>query len=315
MNAPILLFLFVPLLARTTSGLQVFRADSGRKRQRPAPSFRSTALSAETAETPNEAVAPSNVPPPQKSHLIFPGGGIFFYWQAGCVTYLREQRYDLSTATATGASAGALAATMTHAGVDFGDATELALGMAAKAGVWDRSTGLYGIWGPMIRDWLDELLPPDAHERVIDKLSLLLTPVPTFGKEKIDSFVDRDDLIDCNMASVHLPWFLDGKPVTTFRNRPCIDGSFLANQRHYDLRPVPSQTQPPHQQTQQNRSPHSQPVIIKFDYEEDPAYRDRGLLEFVDAVSPDGIWKMIRDGKRFAQYLEDQGRFEAIPKL
>jgi hypothetical protein len=141
----------------------------------------------------------------RQPHLVFPGGGIFFYWQAGVVSYLREQGYDLSSCTFSGASAGALTATLASTGVDFYKATDLALELAGDAGVWDRKGGLQGIWGPMIEEWLDELLPPTIIEETADgRLSLLVTPVPTFGKAKITEFRDRKDLIKCNMASVHL---------------------------------------------------------------------------------------------------------------
>lgn len=138
-------------------------------------------------------------------HLIFPGGGLFFYWQAGIVSYLREQGYDLDKITVSGASAGALTATLTATCVDFYKATELALQMSEEAGVWDRPSGLQGIWGPIIYEWLDRLLPENAVEMVNGgRLSLLVTPIPQFGKEKVSEFMSRGDLIQCNMASVHL---------------------------------------------------------------------------------------------------------------
>ena len=151
------------------------------------------------------------------SHLIFPGGGIFFYWQAGAVSYLREQKYDLSSCTFSGASAGALAATLTATNVDFYEATELALNLAARSKVWDRSSGLQGIWGPMIYEWLDVLLPDSDNsdnEDGVDsllgnyleegRLSLLVTPIPSFGKNSISNFASKEDLIRCNLASVHI---------------------------------------------------------------------------------------------------------------
>jgi hypothetical protein len=137
-------------------------------------------------------------------HLIFPGGGLFFYWQAGTVTYLRENGYDLNQLTASGASAGALTATLMATNVDFVQATELALQLSEDAGVWDRSGGLQGIWGPIIEEWLDRLLPDNAAELANHRLSLLVTKIPSFGKEKVSTFRDKRDLIGCNMASVHL---------------------------------------------------------------------------------------------------------------
>lgn len=98
-----------------------------------------------------------------------------FYWQAGVITYLREQGYELSTCTFAGASAGALTATLTTTEVDFYEATKLALKLAADAGVWDRRGGLQSLWGPLIEQWLDELLP-ESIESVEGRLSLLGKP-------------------------------------------------------------------------------------------------------------------------------------------
>lgn len=142
------------------------------------------------------------VSPHSTTNIVFPGGGIFFYYQAGLVIFLRE-KYDLSTCTFSGASAGALTATLTAADIDFYEATELALKLAADAGVWDRSGGLQGIWGPMIEEWLDALLP-QSIDTLQDRITLLVTPIPSFGKTKISRFENREDLIKCNMASVHL---------------------------------------------------------------------------------------------------------------
>jgi hypothetical protein len=36
------------------------------------------------------------------------------------------------------------------------------------------------------------------------QLSLLVTEVPQFKKRKVDTYQSKRDLIDCNMASVHL---------------------------------------------------------------------------------------------------------------
>jgi len=87
------------------------------------------------------------------------------------------------------------------------EATELALSLSEKAGVWDRPLGLQGVWGNMIYEWLDTLLPDDAVERVVKKLNLVVTPVPSFGKSRICDFHSREDLIMANMASVHIVSF------------------------------------------------------------------------------------------------------------
>jgi len=226
-----------------------------------------------------------------------------FYWKAGVVTYLREQGYDLSTVQLSGASAGALTATLTATDVDFYQATDLALKMAADAGVWDRSGGLQGIWGPLIYDWLDELLPDDSVERVNERLSLLVTPVPNLlAKERISQFTDKEDLIRCNMASVHLPYFLDSKWTSEFRGRPYIDGSFLAKPHHYYHH---------HADAKRQQSPNN---LILLNYSDDPTYKDQGLFDFVEAVKPSGIYQFIEDGKRYAKEQEERGLFASLSK-
>mmetsp|Transcript_11943 Transcript_11943/g.14434 ORF Transcript_11943/g.14434 Transcript_11943/m.14434 type:complete len:314 (-) Transcript_11943:141-1082(-) len=231
-----------------------------------------------------------------RPHLVFPGGGIFFYWQAGAVTYLREQGYDLSHTTLSGASAGALTATLTGCNVDFEVATDLALDLAKDAGVWERKGGLQGIWGPMIESWLDTLLPDDATDRVNDRVSLLVTPVPSFGKNIISHFHSKDDLIACNMASVHLPWFLDGRLTSTFRDSSVIDGSFLSNESHY----AP-------------KRPEEMKDTVTLDWTKDPVMSTKAA-EFVKVVSKDGIWDFLETGKKFAAHMEEQGDFQCLNK-
>lgn len=234
----------------------------------------------------------------QSHHLIFPGGGIFFYWQAGFIDYLRRNKYDLSRSVSmTGASAGALCATLTATDVNFEKATLLALEMAEKERVWDRTGGLQGVWGDMIKDWLDELLPNDAatlaHQR---NLSLLVTSVPLLSKNTISEFQSKDDLIACNMASVHLPWFLDGRLATNFRQQAVIDGSFFTNEKDYVA-----------------TSTIKRKIILN--HKLDPVYGEKNLLHAVEALSPDGIWAMMEDGRRFAKFQEEQGVFHTFPKL
>ena len=133
-----------------------------------------------TATTTTKEQYPSSDTSSTSTHLVFPGGGIFFYWQAGVITYLREKQYNLMTdknnnkIQFTGASAGALCATLTTLNVDFAKATELALCKAEDAGVWDRPLGLQGVWGALIEEWLDELIHDDESiEMAKDRVSTI----------------------------------------------------------------------------------------------------------------------------------------------
>lgn len=234
-------------------------------------------------------------PNSKSPYLLFPGGGLFFYWQAGVVTYLREQGYNLNEVRVGGASAGALTATLTAANVDFYDATELALRLAAKAGVWDRANGLQGIWGPLIETWLHTLLPDDVVETVNGKLCLLVTEIPGMKKKRVDSFQSKHDLIDCNMASVHLPWFLDGKLTASFRNSPHIDGSFLSKLSDFGVA--------------------SKDHIIMPSFHRDPSMANLSIFDFIKTASPDRIFHLLERGKSYAKEMEECGEFYCIPKV
>ena len=134
----------------------------------------------------------------------FHTGAIFFNWQGGVISYLREQGYDLSSCSFVGSSSGSMTATFAATGVDFYDATDLALKLASKYDVWDRKDGLKGILSPMIEEWLQTLLPSSIYG-IDGRLSLLVTPVPFLWERKnISSFTDKKDLIECILASIYL---------------------------------------------------------------------------------------------------------------
>ena len=201
---------------------------------------------------------------------------------------MQEQGYNLSNAQLSGASAGALSATLAATGVNFYEATELALSLSEEAGVWDRPLGLQGIWGDMIHTWLDELLPPDADELVAEKLHVLVTPVPSFTKERISKFDNREDLILCNMASVHIPWFLNGDWTRTLRGQAVIDGSFLAKPSDYF-----------------DNVENADKTLI-LDFKRDPLMRERST-EFVKVrKGKQFIWDILEQGRRHAAKVMDR---------
>ena len=83
-----------------------------------------TTTSSSSRAAPVVAASPETMPV-----IAFPGGGIYFYWQAGAVHYL-QQHFDLSKARLVGASAGALTAALAGCGVDMPYAAEVALKMS-----------------------------------------------------------------------------------------------------------------------------------------------------------------------------------------
>ena len=81
-----------------------------------------------------------------------------------------------------------------------------------------------------------------------------------------------------------------------FRNKPHIDGSFLANASDY----LPSATRK------------SKRNILTIDFKDDPLLQSRKGFDIVEALSPDGIWGLVEQGKRFAIQMEEQGQFQYL---
>lgn len=123
-----------------------------------------------------------------------------------------------------------------------------------------------------------------------------MTPVPSFGKSRVSEFVDKDDLIRCNMASVHLPLFLDSRFTSMFREQPHIDGSFLAGTKDY----LP-----------EGKEPKS---VIVLDWQSDPAMEGKAF-EFVSTYSKDAIWDLVDLGKKYAKIMDSRGDFDSLDKV
>lgn len=131
-----------------------------------------------------------------------------------------------------GASAGALASICSAAEVDAERARDLAIELCDVVKVWERGRlGLAGLWGDMVREWLYDLLPEDAHERC-RSVRLVVTSrseaSPAFwprawSRDLVGDFDSVDDLVDGALASAHVPFVMDGNPQARWRDRRCID--------------------------------------------------------------------------------------------
>lgn len=158
--------------------------------------------------------------------ILYPGSGIFFWWQAGATQALAT-KFDLSRAQFAGASGGSLAATLAACGCDSGRAFDVAWRLTTDSGAWDKGAwGLFGIWGGLVRTWLDEILPADAHEQCSGRVNVLVRE-PFSPAICVNSYSSRDDLISACLASVHVPLFMDGRLTASFRGRPHIDDDWM----------------------------------------------------------------------------------------
>jgi len=78
-----------------------------------------------------------------------------------------------------------------------------------------------------------------------------------------------------------------------FRERPHIDGSFLADTSDY----LPD-----------GKDPKS---VITLDWQSDPAMEGKAL-EFVSTYSKSAIWDLLEQGKVYARTMEKRGDFETL---
>jgi hypothetical protein len=142
----------------------------------------------------------------------------------GVLKYLNEN-YRLRDVDLIGVSAGALCAVLVASGVSLDRAVRKAYDISVEVDIWNRSGGLAGIWGDLIRRWLEELLPEDAHECCQNRVKIIATRMPRMQLRYLSDFESREDLIDACMASVHIPFFLDGNGTYKYRDEQYIDGS------------------------------------------------------------------------------------------
>jgi hypothetical protein len=170
---------------------------------------------------------PPKVSAKDRPILSIAGGGRYFFWYLGVMKYLLEY-FDLSKVTLIGASAGGLLAVLSACNVNLDRAVREAYRLSIENDVFTRPAGLAGIWGEIIRAWLDELLPENAQELCADgRVKLVVTEALTLRLKYIDDFSDRDDLIAALRCTIHIPWFLDGAATRQYRGKRYIDGSLF----------------------------------------------------------------------------------------
>eukprot|EP00951_Prasinocladus_malaysianus_P020722 scaffold170088_cov43-Prasinocladus_malaysianus.AAC.1 len=54
-----------------------------------------------------------------------------------------------------------------------------------------RKIGLAGIWGRLILQWLQDLLPENAADICRDRVQIMITGVPTFQQSSVDDFESK----------------------------------------------------------------------------------------------------------------------------
>jgi len=77
-----------------------------------------------------------------------------------------------------------------------------------------------------VREWLKEILPPNAAESCRGRVNILVRPV--FSSALcVNDFSSNDDLIDACLASAHVPLFMDRHLTASFRDGRYIDDDWM----------------------------------------------------------------------------------------
>ncbi|TRY59365.1 hypothetical protein DNTS_033169 [Danionella cerebrum] len=74
-----------------------------------------------------------------------------------------------------------------------------------------------------LREGIEEILPPNAHQLASDRLHVSITHAKTHKNSMVSSFSSRDDLIKVLLASCFVPVYAGLKPVE-FQGQKWIDG-------------------------------------------------------------------------------------------
>lgn len=211
----------------------------------------------------------------------------------GVIKYL-QQHYDLTKVDMVGASAGALMVTLAICHVDPDCAVQRAYDIAKERDIWGRRFGLAGIWGDLVRQWLDDLLPSNAAELCQGKLKLVVTQIPSFEIAYVEDFTSKPDLIEACLASAHVPFFLDGRATCNYRGQECIDGSlsdFLTKGNSALL------------QCEGNA------FIVDYYADSKLAF---GRFDFLKLRSYDEVMNLIEAGKQYAERTDKSCGFQKV---
>ncbi|OQR69317.1 patatin phospholipase domain-containing protein 2-like [Tropilaelaps mercedesae] len=170
----------------------------------------------------------------EHGHLSFSGGGFIGIYHVGVVLAFKEFAPHIASRKALGTSSGALASTCLAAGYPVYQAISGINQMAVHC----RSLS-FGPLNPrfnmaeIIRTYLQEHLPKDAHKRCSGKLFISTTRVITLTNKVFTEFESRDELIEVLLASCFIPYFLGLVPPKV-RGVSYIDGGITDNLQIHD---------------------------------------------------------------------------------
>jgi hypothetical protein len=109
----------------------------------------------------------------------------------------------------------------------------------------------------------------------------------------ISDFKDKQDLINCAMASAHIPMLLDMKFARLCRGKFCVDGSF-----------------PDFFYADNSELLKAGGSAVIFDYSTDTNLVRKGRMDMLSLKTYDEVQQCMQRGYEFAANLHKDGRFE-----
>ncbi|NXN09944.1 PLPL1 protein, partial [Indicator maculatus] len=146
--------------------------------------------------------------------ILFRGCSFTIPYEAGVWVALQELSPGLLRAAAKiyGASSGSIVATLGLCGCDMGKGCTLPGIQRLRAWV-----------GRTLRELLNRLLPPDAHQRVSGKLHIIVTRLRDWRSVALADFASREDLIQAITCSCFIPLYFGFVP-PTYHGVRYVDG-------------------------------------------------------------------------------------------
>ena len=166
--------------------------------------------------------------------IMFSGGGLFFWWQTGVLQHLQANApQKIRHAHFYGCSSGAIIAALACCQVDIQKAKNEALKIAEDKNLWTSQTRMISDISDCLESFLNTLLPDDAAMMCKGKLTIYATKVdfwscPIMTCSKLRAFKTKDEIIQACLASIQIPFFLNGRATYPFLTNHYIDGSLFS---------------------------------------------------------------------------------------
>lgn len=151
----------------------------------------------------------------------YSAAGLLFPYHLGVTQCLIDNGYITEETPFAGSSAGAIVCAVVACGVEMRWALEATKQLAKDC----RENGTAFRLGFVLRKFLEEFLPEDAHIRASGRIRVAVTQL--FRRPRgllVDKFDSKEDLINSLITSSFIPGYLAPAPATWFRDRYCVDG-------------------------------------------------------------------------------------------